>query len=108
MKAHHVAVLALPLLLTACTWVPVTEAGDTVTVSDSVPDAACERLRKVTASTRATIGGVARGEEKITEELHALARNEAGNLGANVIVPTSEIVSGRREYDAYLCPEPGA
>lgn len=103
MKAH-LALLALPLVLAACTWVPVTEAGNAVTVSESVPDAACERVGSVTASTRATIGGSTRGEAKITEELHALARNEAANLGANVVVPSSEIVSGRREYDAYLCP----
>ena len=107
MKAR-IALLALPLFVLACTWVKVTDAGSAVTVSDAVPDAACRRVGGVTASTRATLGGSTRNEEKITEELHTLARNEAANLGANVVVPASEIVSGRREYDAYLCPEPGA
>lgn len=107
MKAP-LALLALPLLVSACTWVSVTDAGSAVTVADTVPDAACRRVGGVTATTRATLGGSARDEEKISEELHALARNEAANLGANVVVPTSGIVSGRREYDAFLCPEPGA
>ena len=107
MKAR-LALALLPLLLAGCTWVSVTDAGGAVTVADTVPDAACRRMGGVTASTRATLGGSARDEEKITEELHALARNEAANLGANVVVPASEIVSGRREYEAWLCPEPGA
>lgn len=104
----RIALAFLPLVLAGCSWVPVTDAGSAVTVSDTVPDAACRRLGGVTASTRATLGGSPRSEEKITEELDALARNEAANLGANAVVPTSEIISGRREYDAFLCPEPGA
>ena len=107
MKAP-IALLAAALLATACTWVSPTAAGRAVAVRDAVPDEACRRLGGVTATTRATLGGSPRGEEKIRTELDTLARNEAAGLGANLVVPASEIVSGRREYNAWLCPEPPA
>ena len=96
---------ALVLLLTpGCTWVAPTEAGESVQVLEAVPDASCARVGRVTATTKATLAGMSRGEEKMGRELDALAQTQAASLGGNVVVAASEINAGRREYEAYRCP----
>ncbi len=44
-----------------------------------------------------------RDAEKVTGELADLARNEAGLMGGDTIVPISEIVDGRRSFGVYQC-----
>ncbi|GIT20632.1 MAG: hypothetical protein CM1200mP40_03140 [Gammaproteobacteria bacterium] len=48
---------------------------------------------------------VERGGERLQDELIRLARNEAGDLGGNVIVPESVIEEGRQSFGVYRCPD---
>lgn len=107
--AHVKAVLlasALALLATGCTWVRVSDAGAAITVAATVPDPACRRVGSVSARTRATIAGMARDAARIEQELDDLARDEAVDLGADLIVPEGgEVAAGTRTYGAYVCSE---
>jgi hypothetical protein len=47
---------------------------------------------------------VDRGSEKVQDELITLARNEAGTLGGNTIVPDGTIEEGRQRFVVYRCP----
>ena len=39
------------------------------------------------------------------DELLRLARNEAGSMGGNAIVPESVIEEGRQTFGVYSCPD---
>jgi hypothetical protein len=97
--------LALTALLiagpTGCAWVELTEDGRGVRIADSVEG--CERLGRVTSTTRAKIAGMKRDDDRKAEELETLARNEAAALGADTLVPESAIVDGHRVWTAYRC-----
>ena len=97
--------LALTALLVAgpigCAWVELTEDGRGVRIADRAEG--CERLGRITSTTRAKIAGMERDEERQAEELETLARNEAAALGADTLVPTSDIVDGHRVWIAYRC-----
>lgn len=108
MPPHPPLALALVALLAApgCSWVPLTDAGAQVRVVDAVTARDCARVGQVTASTRGRVVGLPRVEEKQGEELQALARNEAARLGANAVVPVSDIGEGRQQFDALVCELP--
>jgi hypothetical protein len=97
-----VALVAVP----GCSWVPLTDAGAEVRLVDAVTARDCTRVGGVTANTRDRVAGLSRVEEKQAEELQALARNEAARLGANAVVPVSDIEEGSQQFDALVCELP--
>ena len=102
MPPHPPLALALVALLAApgCSWVPLTDAGAQVRVVDAVTARDCARVGRVTASTRGRVVGLPRVEEKQGEEL------QAARLGANAVVPVSDIGEGRQQFDALVCELP--
>jgi len=96
--------LILGLLLSACNWVDLTPEGESVMVREASAVSSCERIGRVTARTRDEIARVDRGAETLQNELLVLARNEAGNLGGDTIVPDSVIQDGTQVFNVYNCP----
>lgn len=92
-------------LLTACTWVQLTEAGETVSVLTSPAGASCSRVGTVTSRTKASVAGASRDSEKQRTELDTLARNEAALLGANAVRAEGTPIAGRLVYIAYRCDD---
>lgn len=106
LRLGSVVLISLTLFsTTGCTWVPLTPAGESVRLAESATSLeGCERVGAVTAQTRARVGIFARGEKKILEELVALARNDAAEMGANrVIAEGPPSVEGRQRFTAYRC-----
>lgn len=103
-KRGKLAVLLLSLLVSGCTWVPITEEGAQVQVraADQVQD--CEPKGRVTAVVKHKIGGIVRSEEKVREELRTMARNEAARMGSNALVAETEPTDGRQVFLIYRCP----
>ena len=102
------ALLGLVVIgLSGCAFVQVEEDALAVEVrktEDEVAD--CVRKGTVSASTKANVGFIARGETTVAVELERLARNRAVNLGADVIVPLGPVTAeGEREYSAWSCPQ---
>ena len=94
------------LILSSCTWVKVNSKGDAVRlVPTNKYVAQCKNLGKVIAKVVSQII-FERNRDKVAEELANMARNEAANMGADTIVPISEIVDGRRVFGAYQCFQP--
>lgn len=93
------------LFVSACnSWVQVTNEGEAVRLGTSSEVANCQRLGRAQAQTLSRVVVVERGGERLQEELTRLARNEAGDMGANVIVPESVIDEGRQSFGVYRCP----
>ncbi|MDE2388089.1 MAG: DUF4156 domain-containing protein [Betaproteobacteria bacterium] len=91
------------LILSSCTWVKVTTRGESVRLVQSVKTVeSCKKLGKVNTKVVDQII-FHRDADKVAEELADLARNEAGLMGGDTIVPASEIIDGRRSFDVYQC-----
>ena len=95
---------AIALLMTGCTWVQLTSEGAGVRLAGARLVANCERVGRTTARTLGEIVTVERGSGKLQTELLTLARNEAGRMGGNTIVPESIISDGEQEFGVYNCP----
>ena len=85
-------------------WVQVTNEGESVRLSTSRDVANCQRIGLAQAQTLSRLVLVERGGERLQEELTRIARNEAGDMGGNVIIPESIIEEGRQSFGVYRCP----
>jgi hypothetical protein len=96
------------LALSACTWVKISPEMRKVRVVSAEEITDCERLGVTTVATVASFGLFDRYSKTVKEELCALARGSAVELGGNTIVPLTEVVDGRRTYAIYRCPLDGS
>lgn len=91
------------LMLSSCAWVEVTSKGESVRLVQSVKTVeSCKKLGAVNTKVVSQII-FHRDADKVAGELADLARNEAGMMGGDTIVPASEIVDGRRSFGVYQC-----
>jgi hypothetical protein len=95
--------LLLPVL-SACTWVPLTDDGARVQLRTLDQVRACEHKSRVTVLVKDKVAGIARNEDKVRGELETLARNEAARVGGNAVAAESEPTDGRQVFLIYHCP----
>lgn len=103
MKNFLLAAIAAAAL-TSCTWVQLTSEGNNVSLVGVDRIGNCERIGRATAKTLGKIVTVQRGGERLQNELLTLARNEAGRMGGNTVVPESLIDKGQQDFGVYNCP----
>ena len=96
--------IVAPLLLTGCTWVQLTGAGEGVRLANANQVSGCTRIGRTLVHTVSRITVVERGGDKQQTELITLARNEGADLGGNVVVPESTINDGEQTFGVYRCP----
>jgi uncharacterized protein DUF4156 len=98
------ALLGVALLAGACTWVKLTAGGEGVHVGTMAEVSACKRLGATHAKTSPRVLIFSRGTKSVERDLENLARNEAGDMGGDTIVPQGPTSSeGRRSFDVYRC-----
>ena len=103
MKWQGALAAIVVLILSACSWVNVSDKGGKVRVLSAEEVAGCERVGKTTVSTAGKIGALERYPEKIQEELNILARNSAPDIGGDTVVAIDEPVEGRQVFEVYRC-----
>ena len=87
-----------------CTWVALADAGKRVRVVNSVAEVeGCESKGEITVSVRDKVAFVARDSAKVNDELEALARNQAAEIGADTVRGVSELDQGSKQFDAFRC-----
>lgn len=94
---------SLATLISGCTWVQLTQEGSDVRLAGAQLVTNCERVGRTTARTLGKIVSVERGGGKLQTELLTLARNEAGRMGGDTIVPESLISEGEQEFGVFRC-----
>jgi len=95
--------LSSALILSSCAWVEVTPEGESVRLVQSIDTVeSCKRLGNVHTKVVSKVV-FERDAEKVAGELADMARNEAGVLGGDTIVPISEVVDGRRKFAVFQC-----
>jgi hypothetical protein len=96
--------LACCLILSGCNWVQLTAEGQGVRLATASEVSNCSRVGRTNARTLSRVVVVERGGEQLQSELLTLARNEAGSMGGNVVVPESLIDKGQQSFGVYRCP----
>ena len=98
MAAAALAALALQ----ACTWVEVDEAGARVAQRTAAEVAGCRNLGQASVHTTDKVL-LTRDPRTVQAEVIALAKNQAGDMGGNAIVPAGPINGGSQSFDVYRC-----
>lgn len=93
------------LLLAGCgnSWVQLTPEGQRVTLATPAQVTNCGRVGVANVQAIDNIGFVQRSARQLQEELVSLARNEAGMMGGNRVVPESTISDGRQSFGVFHC-----
>ncbi len=91
------------VLLGACSFVKVSPAAEGVRTATTAEVVNCRSMGGVSANVLSKVGFIKRNEYKVAAELEDLARDQAAKMGANVIVPDSEIEDGQQSFLAYRC-----
>ncbi|GIX31423.1 MAG: hypothetical protein KatS3mg124_1895 [Porticoccaceae bacterium] len=102
-RALFVTAVGLTALLTACSFVKVSEAGKRVQMRTSAEVQHCKRLGTVSSSVVDRILFIPRNRQKVQEDLDKLARDQAVIMGANTLVHVATR-DGVADYIAYQCP----
>jgi len=92
------------IAVSSCTWVQLTAEGENVSLASFDLVRNCEHIGRATSKTLGSIVTVERGGAKLQKELLTLARNEAGRMGGNTVVPESLIDGGEQTFSVYRCP----
>jgi acyl-CoA synthetase (AMP-forming)/AMP-acid ligase II len=98
---NKLILISLLFLLTSCTFVRLTPAGDNVAILQMNEVSACTSVGTTTVSVVDKIG-VNRKFEKVEEELSILARNRAATRG-DTLVATGPVVKGEQTFNVYRC-----
>lgn len=100
---NYLLAIGLTLALSGCTWVQLTTEGESVNLGSANLVGNCERVGRARAKTLGKIVTVERGGGRLQEELFTLARNEAGRMGGDTIIPESLINDGEQDFGVYNC-----
>lgn len=100
--SSRICLVAIVSLMSACSFVQLSDAGAQVAQMEPADVANCTSIGEVSSRTRDKVV-ISRGSAKVQEELLVLARNEAAGLGANAIVPLGEPENGEQRFRAYRC-----
>ena len=102
--ALSTSVFALCLFaLPACTWVKPTGGGGAVRVAYNGDVSGCRDAGAISVSVADKVAFYHRPELKVRDELETLARNQAADIPADTIKPTSEPADGSQRFEAYVC-----
>ena len=94
---------ALVSQLSACTWVKPTMSAENVRVAYNGDVTGCRPAGDISVSVTDKVGFYHRSELKVRDELETLARNQAVDIPADTIKPTSEPHEGAQTFAAYVC-----
>jgi hypothetical protein len=96
-----IALTISTLILSSCTWVKLTSAGENVAVLMASEVTNCTRTGTTTVEVKDKVV-LDRNAEKVALELRTLARNRAADRG-DAIVATSGVSNGEQTFTIYRC-----
>ncbi|UTA47803.1 DUF4156 domain-containing protein [Simiduia sp. 21SJ11W-1] len=97
--------VGLSALAAACTWVEPKPEAAHISVEPLSDVQHCDRLGETTSKGVSKVGIFVRKDEKVMDELAALAKDSAFNMGGNRLVRESELKSdGSMTFGIYRCP----
>ena len=100
------AVAGLSVALAGCVWVDVKPQAEKVRILTAAEVGRCKPLGKITSNTADTVWIFTRGKSTVQEELSRLARNHAGGMEGDTVVPTGPAIEGEQTFNVYRCINP--
>ncbi len=96
--------VALPVLLSACSWgIKLDAAGRKVHTAWLSDVSSCKNMGKITVSVMDRVGPFNRNDITVLDELEVMARNEAATMGADTVKPLGKAQGGEQTWGAYQC-----
>ena len=89
--------------LSACSWVQPLPGALEVALMPAEDVTKCQKLGSTHASVLDKVGFYDRSEKAITEDLIAVAKNEAVRMRGDTIVKASDLTDGKMEFEIYRC-----
>lgn len=102
-RLHQLLFISTVLILSACSWVDLSQQGEKVRILEMNEIASCKHLGQTTATTQEKALGVRRHDKAINSELTTLARNSAARMGGDTIVAESPEAGGKQTFLIYKC-----
>ncbi len=100
-KLILISLLSLLPLLSSCTYIRLTRAGENVAILQANEVSACESIGTTEVSVLDKVV-VNRKFEKVEEELRILARNKTAPRG-DTLVAVGPPVKGEQTFNVYRC-----
>ena len=99
-----VTLIMLSVWAAACTWVEPKPEAAHIRVVPLADVQQCERLGQTTSKGVSKVGIFVRKDEKVIDELAALAKDQAFNMGGNRLVRESVLsADGEMTFGIYRC-----
>lgn len=90
--------------ISACSWVEETASGQRVNVVGAANVTHCQKIGTTSVEVKDDLVlGLERNHEKVANELATLARNRAGENGADSIVAITPVENGKQKFAMYRC-----
>ena len=94
--------IAAPIVLGACTWVPIAPSAQGVRVLRAAP-ANCDKVGEIDVEVTDKVVLYQRNALRVAEELETLARNQAAGIRATDIHPLGAPSEGAQRFAAWRC-----
>jgi len=99
---NQILLYAVALLFSGCAFVELSDEGALVKQGTAEDIVNCELVAEVSSQTKDKIL-IDRSDTSVRGELAILARNKAAEMGANVVVASTDPNGGAQSFKAYLC-----
>ncbi len=100
---RSIILIAAVSTVTACTWVKPTDQGSEVALVKPAHIYDCTKIGSTTSQVKQKVGIIERKEQKVTDELITLAKNEAARVGGDTILAKGAVQDGEQTFDIYRC-----
>ena len=105
MNKTVILIASTALLLSACSTLKLTAAGEKIRVLDPSEVSSCKNMGRTNTSVTAKVI-IDRPEDAVAKELLIVARNSAARMGGDTIVPLTVIENGQQTFVVYKCVNP--
>ena len=95
--------LSVAALIAGCVFVQPTEEGKKVRVLTAPEVERCRSLGTLTSQVADRVGAIPRSQEAVQDDVLVNAKNAAASMGADTIVPTSQVQDGKQTFGVYRC-----
>lgn len=97
------AVVSVALSVSACNWVKPIDGSEEVRLLKASEVKACQKLGGTTSFVKNKIAGIERNRRTVIDELITLGKNQAVEMGGNVIVSRGPMHDGKMKFHIFKC-----
>lgn len=105
-RQKHLLIASILLITSGCSFIEMSESGKKARVLDRTDVSNCQLMGTTTVNVIDKVAGLNRPAQTVQKELEQMARNAAGDLQGDTVVPVSEVQDGHQTFEVYRCIQP--